>query len=375
MFAALAISCDDLACFTDRKREIAMRSDSKPDRFAPDTTGDTTMIETPYLLFLGDAPDQLAAKVAQGIRDWRPENAVGQFRMDGCKADLGLTDMDLAEAKAAGAKTLVIGVANRGGVISQAWKKVLVMALEEGFDLASGLHNLLRDEPDLLAVAEATGRTLHDVRVPSVTYPVADGKKRTGKRLLAVGTDCSVGKMYATLCMDREMRDRGMKATFRATGQTGILITGEGVPLDAVVADFMAGSIEWLTPDNDPDHWDIIEGQGSLYHVSFSGVTMALIHGGQPDALIVCHEPTRTHMRGLPGYTLPSIGQVSDLALQLAQVANPACKVVGIAVNTQNLGEDEARSYLERVEAEHGLPATDPFRFGAGKLVDALDGI
>ncbi|THH36797.1 DUF1611 domain-containing protein [Aliishimia ponticola] len=333
------------------------------------------MIQTPYLLFLGDAPDPLAAKVAQGIKDWRPDNAVGQFRMDGCKADLGLADMTLQEAKAAGAKTLVIGVANRGGVISQAWKKVLVMALEEGFDLASGLHNLLRDEPDLVAVAEATGRNLFDVRVPAVEYPIANGKKRTGKRVLAVGTDCSVGKMYTGLCIDREMRERGMKSTFRATGQTGILITGDGVPLDAVIADFMAGSIEYLTPDNDPDHWDIIEGQGSLFHVSYSGVTMALIHGGQPDALILSHEPTRAHMRGLPEYQLPSLQQVADMALPLAQVANPDCKVVGISVNTQNMSEAEARDYLAKVEAEMGLPATDPFRFGAGKLVDALEAI
>src|SRR6056297_1086018 len=169
------------------------------------------MIETPYLLFLGDAPDGLAAKVAQGIKDWRPENCVGQFRMPGCNADLGLTDMTLAEASAAGAKTVVIGVANRGGKISQAWKKELVAALEEGFDLASGLHNLLRDEPDLKAVADATGRKLHDVRVPSVTYPIANGEKRGGKRCLAVGTDCSVGKMYTSLCMEREMIARGMK--------------------------------------------------------------------------------------------------------------------------------------------------------------------
>ncbi|WP_294227676.1 N-acetyltransferase DgcN [uncultured Shimia sp.] len=330
------------------------------------------MIETPYLLFLGDAPDQLAAKVAQGIKDWRPDNAVGQFRMEGCKADMGLTDMTLVEARKAGAKTLVIGVANRGGVISQEWKKVLVMALEEGFDLASGLHNLLRDEPDLVAVAEATGRKLHDVRVPEVEFPIANGKKRSGKRVLAVGTDCSVGKMYTALCMDAEMRKRGLKSSFRATGQTGILITGDGVPLDAVIADFMAGSVEWLTPDNDEDHWDHIEGQGSLFHVSYSGVTMALIHGGQPDALILAHEPTRDHMRGLPGYDLPSLTQLRDMALPLAQVGNPACQVVGVSVNTQHMGEDEAKAYLAEVEAEMGLPATDPFRFGAGKLVDAL---
>ncbi|WP_299637631.1 N-acetyltransferase DgcN [uncultured Ruegeria sp.] len=330
------------------------------------------MIETPYLLFLGDAPDQLAAKVAVGIKDWRPENAVGQYRMDGCKADLGLKDMTLTEAKAAGAKTLVIGVANRGGIISQEWKKVLVMALEEGFDLASGLHNLLRDEPDLVAVAEATGRKLHDVRVPEVDYPIANGIKRKGKRCLAVGTDCSVGKMYTAMAMDAEMRKRGMKSTFRATGQTGILITGDGVPLDAVVADFMAGSIEWLTPDNDDDHWDLIEGQGSLFHVSYSGVTMALIHGGQPDALILSHEPTREHMRGLPTYQQPSLETLRDTALALAKVANPDCQVVGVSVNTQHLSEEDATAYLAKIEADMGLPATDPFRFGSGKLVDAL---
>lgn len=330
------------------------------------------MIETPYLLFLGDAPDQLAAKVAVGIKDWRPENAVGQFRMDGCKADLGLKDMDLVEAREAGAKTLVIGVANRGGVISQEWKKILVMALEEGFDLASGLHNLLRDEPDLVAVADATGRKLHDVRIPQIDYPIANGIKRTGKRCLAVGTDCSVGKMYTAMAMDAEMRQRGMKSTFRATGQTGILITGDGVPLDAVVADFMAGSVEWLTPDNDDDHWDLIEGQGSLFHVSYSGVTMALIHGGQPDALILSHEPTREHMRGLPTYSLPTLEDLRDTALALAKVANPACQVVGISVNTQHMSEADATTYVSKLEAEMGLPATDPFRFGAGKLVDAL---
>jgi len=333
------------------------------------------MIETPYLLFLGDAPDQLAAKVAQGIRDWRPESALGQVRMPGCKADLGLPDMTLSEAREAGAKTLVIGVANRGGVIPESWKAELHTALEQGFDLASGLHELLRDEADLVVTARAHGRTLHDVRVPEVAYPIANGVRRTGKRCLAVGTDCSVGKMYTALAMEREMAGRGVKATFRATGQTGILITGDGVPLDAVVADFMAGSIEWLTPDNDADHWDLIEGQGSLFHASFSGVTLALIHGGQPDALILCHEPTRTHMRGLPDYALPSLEQLRDTALPLARIVNPACEVVGISVNTKALGEDEAQAYLEETEKRMGLPTVDPYRYGAARLVGALDGI
>ncbi len=330
------------------------------------------MIKTPYLLFLGDAPDQLAAKVAQGIRDWRPEHAVGQYRMAGCGADLGLADMNLAEARAAGARTLVIGVANRGGMISQAWKQVLVAALEAGFDLASGLHNLLQDEPDLVAAAEATGQALHDVRVPAVDYPIANGRKRRGLRCLAVGTDCSVGKMYTAMAMEREMRARGLKASFRATGQTGILITGEGVPLDAVVADFMAGAVEWLTPDNEPDHWDLIEGQGSLFHASYSGVTMALIHGGAPDALILSHEPTRQHMRGLPDYAPPSLEALRDLALPIARVVNPRARVVGISLNTQHMDEEAARAHVAETEARMGLPTTDPFRFGPGKLVDAL---
>jgi len=333
------------------------------------------MIQTPYLLFLGDAPDQLAAKVAQGIKDWRPQNAVGQYQMPGCGADVGIADMTLDQAKAAGARTLVIGVANRGGVISAAWKQVLLQALAMGFDLASGLHNLLRDEADLVAAARAHGRSLFDVRVPSVAYPIANGVKRTGKRCLAVGTDCSVGKMYTGLAMDIEMQKRGMKSTFRPTGQTGILITGGGVPLDAVVADFMAGAVEYLTPDNDPDHWDHIEGQGSLFHVSYSGVTMALIHGGQPDALVLAHEPTRAHMRGLPGYALPSLEALRDMVLPIARIANPACQIVGVSVNTQHLSEADALAYLAEVEDRMGLPSVDTFRQGAARLVDALEGI
>ena len=330
------------------------------------------MLKTPYLLFLGDAPDQLAAKVAQGIKDWRPEFSLGQLRLPGCKADLGIADMTIAEAKAAGAQTLVVGAANRGGVISDAWIATLVEAIEAGMDIASGLHNLLRDRQELTEAAAKAGTRLYDVRVPSVAYPIADGRKRTGKRCLAVGTDCSVGKMYTALAMEKEMRERGMKASFRATGQTGILITGSGVPLDAVVADFMAGSVEWLTPDNEADHWDLIEGQGSLFHPSYSGVTLALVHGGQADALVLCHEPTRTHMRGLPHYQLPSLEALRDLSLEMARVVNPEVRVVGISINTSGMPVDEAKAYLADVEMRMGLPTVDPFRDGAGRLVDAL---
>ncbi len=330
------------------------------------------MLKTPYLLFLGDAPDALSAKVAQGIKDWRPEFCVGQYRQEGCKADLGLPDMTIAEAVAAGAKTLVVGVANRGGVISEGWNDAFEQALNAGLDIASGLHTLLTENPELVELAKTTGQSLHDVRVPQQAFPIATGVKRSGKRCLAIGTDCSIGKMYTGIAMEKLMLERGMKASFRATGQTGILITGSGIPLDAVVADFMAGSVEWLTPDNDPDHWDLIEGQGSLFHASFSGVTLALVHGGAPDALVLCHEPTRTHMRGLPDYALPSLELLRDTALTLARFVNPNCKVVGVSVNTSALDDEAAKACLQEIEQRMQLPATDPFRYGADRLVDAL---
>lgn len=330
------------------------------------------MLNTPYLLFLGDAPDALSAKVAQGVKDWRPENCVGQFRQEGCQADMGLPDMTIQEAVAAGAKTLIVGVANRGGHISESWNSTFEEALAAGMDIASGLHNLLTDNPKLVELAAQHGQSLFDVRVPQVDFPIANGKKRSGKRCLAVGTDCSVGKMYTAMAMEKTMRERNMNATFRATGQTGILITGGGIPLDAVVADFMAGAVEWLTPDNDDDHWDLIEGQGSLFHASYSGVTMALVHGGAPDALVLCHEPTRAHMRGLPDYELPSLELLRDTALTLARFVNPNCEVVGISVNTAALGEDEAVALLKEIEDRMQLPCVDPFRHGADRLVDAL---
>ena len=330
------------------------------------------MIKKPYLLFLGDAPDRLAAKVAQGIRDWRPDDVVGQLRMAGCAADLRIPDLTIEEARSAGAQTMVIGVANRGGVIAESWKSALEQALAAGMDLASGLHSHLNDDRQIAAAAQRYGRALHDVRRPPVDYPIANGRKRTGKRCLAVGTDVSVGKMYVSLAMQREMLRRGHKATFRATGQTGILVEGSGVPLDAVVADFMAGAVEWLTPDNDDDHWDFIEGQGSLFHASYSGVTLALVHGGQPDALVLSHEPGRAHMRGLPGYQLPTLDSLRELSLTMARIVNPSCKAIGVAVNTSSLSDEEAKQCLAAAEERTGLPATDPIRFGVGPLVDAL---
>ncbi|PWI33368.1 DUF1611 domain-containing protein [Vibrio albus] len=327
-------------------------------------------LQKPYLLFLGDAADPLAAKVAQGIKQWHPEYCVGQFRLESCQADCGLEDMTIEAAAKAGAKTLVIGVANRGGIISEEWISVLKEALEAGMDLASGLHNRLNDIPELVEVANRAGRKLFDVRYPTQSYPVANGKKRSGKRLLTVGTDCSVGKMYTSLAIEKEMNAQGINVDFRATGQTGILISGNGVSVDCVVADFIAGAIEAISPDNTDDHWDILEGQGSLFHPSFAGVTTGLIHGSQADALVLCHEPTRTHMRGVPEYSLPSIQECMAANLATARLTNPAAHFVGISVNTSQLEEAEALALMDKIETETGLPTVDPFRQGVSRIVE-----
>jgi uncharacterized NAD-dependent epimerase/dehydratase family protein len=329
-------------------------------------------LRTPYLLFIGDAPDQLAAKTAAGIAFWRPEISLGQFRLPGCNADLGIPDMTIEEAAAAGVKTVIVGTTNRGGVLGEGWEGLLVRALELGMDLASGLHHRLTDIPALRDSAARLGRDIADVRHPTREFAVGNGVKRPGKRLLTVGTDCSIGKMFTALALEKEMKARGFKADFRATGQTGIFIAGDGVSIDAVVSDFVSGSVEWLCPANDPDHWDLVEGQGSLFHASYAGVTLGLIHGAQPDALVVCHEPTRLHMRGLPSYKLPDLELCIDRNVEAAQLTNPAARCVGISVNTSAMDAGAARDYLRRTEDELGLPVVDPVRAGVGAIVDRL---
>ena len=329
-------------------------------------------IEHPYLMFLGDAPDQLAAKVAAGVAHWRPDWCKGQLRLDGCKADLKLPDMTMEEAAAAGIKTVVVGVANRGGVIGKTWVEQLVKALDLGMDVAAGLHNKVADVPEIAEAAKRNGRQLFDVRHPTRSFDVAAGSRRPGKRLLAVGTDCSVGKMYTALAMEQEMKAQGMKASFRATGQTGIFIAGDGVSVDAVVADFISGCVEWLCPANEEDHWDVVEGQGSLFHASFAGVSLGLLHGAQADALILCHEPTRAHMRGLPDFQLPDLAECMEVNLTMARMVNPDARFVGICVNTSGLGEEEAKTYLAGLEQRFELPAVDPVRDGVARIAANL---
>jgi uncharacterized NAD-dependent epimerase/dehydratase family protein len=332
------------------------------------------LIEHPYLLFLGDAADQLAAKTADGVACWRPDWCVGQLRLPGCDADVSLPDLTLEEGRRAGARTLIVGVANRGGLISDVWMETLLAALDAGYDIASGLHNRLARLPRLAERAEALGRALVDVRYPQVELKVGNGHPRTGRRLLTVGTDCSCGKMFTSLAIEQQLLEEGGKATFRATGQTGILIAGDGIAVDAVISDFIAGAAEWLTPANDEDHWDVIEGQGSLFHASYAGVSLGLLHGARADALVMCHEPTRRHMRGLPDAPLPGLMECIALNESCGRLTNPKCRVVGLSLNTSALADAEADRVLRAAEDETGLPAVDAYRHGAARLVAALPG-
>jgi uncharacterized NAD-dependent epimerase/dehydratase family protein len=329
------------------------------------------LVKAPYLMFLGDVSDQLAAKTAQGIVDWRPEWCLGQLRLPGCKADLGIPDMTIESAIAHGAKTLIVGVANAGGVLPDHWTDVIVAAIAAGMDVASGLHTRLGSKPAIKAAAEKHGRNLTDVRHSTETFATGKGTKRPGLRLLTIGTDCSVGKKYTALALEKAMRARGLDADFRATGQTGVFISGRGVAIDAVVADFISGAAEWIAPDAAPGHWDLIEGQGSLFHPSFAGVTLGLLHGAQPDAFVVCHEPTRTNMRGVM-HPLPTIAEVIERTILCGKLTNPAIRPVGIAINTEKLAEDAAAAFIAETERALGLPTTDPIRFGVEAIVDRM---
>jgi uncharacterized NAD-dependent epimerase/dehydratase family protein len=326
----------------------------------------------PYLLFLGDARDVLAAKTATGIFAWRPAWCVGQLRLPGCRAVLPLPETTASEAAALGARTLVIGVANAGGEIPDRWTDALASALEAGLDVASGLHDRLSDNPRLRGLAAEHGRLLIDVRHPDRRFAVGTGEPRSGRRLLTVGTDCSVGKMFTALALEREMRARGLATDFRATGQTGLFIAGEGVAVDAVVADFISGAVEWLTPAQPADHWDVIEGQGSLSHPSYAGVSLGLLHGAQAEALVMCHEPTRPHMRGLPGRPLPDLAASIDANEAAARLTNPRARCIGVAVNTSALGAEAADTCLADLNLTLRLPCVDPMRGGVGALVDRL---
>jgi len=295
------------------------------------------------------------------------------LRFPGCTVDLGVPDLTIAEAVKAGVGSLLIGVAPVGGSVPAQWWQVMEEAALAGLDIVCGLHLKLADNPSIVAAAKRSGVRLIDVRVPPARLPVGTGLKRSGKRVLMVGSDCAIGKKYTALALDQAMREAGMKSTFRASGQTGIMIAGEGIPIDAVVADFISGAAELLSPDNDDDHWDVIEGQGSLFHPGYSGVSLGLLHGSQPDALVVCHDATRTAVSGWEHYALPTVAECIELHQVVGRRTNPRIRCVGISVNTSGLSEHARSEYLSNLSTEAGLPCVDPLIEGCGAIVNYIN--
>jgi uncharacterized NAD-dependent epimerase/dehydratase family protein len=330
-------------------------------------------LPAPYLLFLGDTVEAGFAKTAFGLRDWAGDRCIGEYALPAAQVSTGLPRLTPAEAAARGAKAVVIGVANQGGVIPPAWLPALVEALEAGLDIVAGMHARLADIPVLRDTAARLGRSLIDLRVPPPSLPIASGHKRSGRRLLTVGTDCALGKKYTALAVARGLAARGVDATFRASGQTGIMIAGSGIAIDAVVADFAAGAAELLSPDAAPDHLDVIEGQGSLFHPAYAPVSLALLHGSQPDLFVVCHQPGRTAILGHAHYPVPSIEQVIEQTVMAGKLTNPAIRCAGISLNTGGMTGEEADAVVAETTLRLGLPAADPIRGGPAfeQLLDA----
>ncbi|MEO5611451.1 MAG: DUF1611 domain-containing protein [Sphingomicrobium sp.] len=327
---------------------------------------------SPYLLFLGDTVEPGFAKTAFGLRDWAPERCIGELALPGAMVTTGLPSLRPREAFERGARALLIGVATRGGQVPDRWLPTLMEALGAGLDIVSGMHDRLGAIPSLANEAKRLGRRLIDVRIPPDGIPIGSGRKRSGKRLLTVGTDCALGKKYTALAIARGLAARGLDVDFRATGQTGIMIAGAGIPIDAVVSDFVAGAAELLSPDAAPDHLDVIEGQGSLFHPSYAAVTLGLLHGSQPDLLVVCHDPVRQEILGMPGYPLPSIEQVIEQTVALGRLTNPAIRCCGVSLNTSALSNDAVAEVIDATARRLGLPVADPVRgIGLAALLDA----
>lgn len=270
---------------------------------------------------------------------------------------------------------LLIGIAPQGGQLPEAWRGTIRRAIERGMEIWSGLHTFIGDDPELRALAEHRGVAIHDLRRPPAELPVAAGRVRSvaATVVLTVGSDCNIGKMTAALQMRDGLTGRGHRVAFAGTGQTGILIDGAGIAVDAVIADFIAGAAERLVLES-ARRADIVlvEGQGSVVHPGYSGVTLGLIHGSLPHAMVMCHQPSRTTVTNNPWLKLPRLGQLIELHEALVRHLRPA-PVIAVSLNTFDLSERKAKAAVRSIERETGLPTTDPVRFDPEPIVDAID--
>jgi uncharacterized NAD-dependent epimerase/dehydratase family protein len=270
--------------------------------------------------------------------------------------------------------TALVGVATQGGRFPPAWRELLRASIAKGLDLENGLHEFLTDDPELTELARRHGVELRDLRMPPADLDVPTGRnlELAAQVVLTVGSDCAIGKMTVSLELDREAQRRGLRSVFVPTGQTGIAIAGWGISVDAVVSDFLAGAAERLVVEG-AERGELlwVEGQGALLHPAYSGVTLGLIHGSAPHAYVLCHQAGETVIEGFPEHPLPPLAELVELHERASLTARPA-RVACIALNTRALDDDGARAAIAAAEDETGLPADDPVRFGAAKLLEAV---
>ncbi|HUR94347.1 MAG TPA: DUF1611 domain-containing protein [Gemmatimonadales bacterium] len=343
----------------------------------------------PRFLIVADGDfEPMTSKTANSVIRFRPERTVGV--LDRQKAGRTVQDVlgfggalpvvgSMREGLALGPTAILIGIAPQGGRMPAEWRAWLAEALDHGCDLWSGLHTFLGDDPLLADLARTRGRKIFDLRKPPADLPIASGLAKTVDPLivLTVGTDCNVGKMTAQLKLTDRLNERGVRTRFVATGQTGIMIEGWGIAVDAVVADFIAGAAERLVLEGAKDaDVVLVEGQGSLNHPGYSGVTLGLLHGSCPDALILCHQSTREYIgdyRQAAWLRIPPLTEYIRLYETVGSAVHPT-KVIGISLNTYDMSDEDALRACEAAARETGLPATDPVRFDPAPLVDAIAG-
>jgi uncharacterized NAD-dependent epimerase/dehydratase family protein len=329
------------------------------------------------ILAEGRSSDPHYGKTAYGVLRYRPEQVVAI--LDSTRAGAEQNGFPVvatvADAVRFNPTVALVGVATQGGRFPPAWRELLSDAIAAGLDVENGLHEFITRDDELMALARENGVELRDLRLPpdGLNVPTGANLAHTATTVLTVGSDCAIGKMTVSLELDREARRRGIPSEFVPTGQTGIAIAGWGISVDAVVSDFIAGAAEQLVVEGIERGGELlfVEGQGSLLHPAYSGVTLGLIHGSAPHAYVLCHQAGQTVVDDDDRFPMPRLAELVDLHERMSLLARPA-RVLAIALNTRSLDVDAARRAIGAAEGETGLPADDPVRFGAEKLVDAL---
>ncbi len=326
----------------------------------------------------GRSGDPHYGKTGRGVIRYRPDDVVAVLDSQGREAELLGYPLvrSVAEALPYEPTAALVGVATAGGRFPPAWRDLLKECVAAGLDIENGLHEFIGDDPELAVLAATHGVELRDLRKapPGLDIPSGANLEHGATTILTVGSDCAIGKMTVALELDRETRRRGIHSEFVPTGQTGIAIAGWGISVDAVVSDFIAGAAERLVVEGVERGGEVlfVEGQGSVLHPAYSGVTMGLIHGSAPHAYVLCHQAGQRFVEEDERFPIPPLSELVDLHERLSLLARPA-KVLAVALNTRLLDEDEARAAVEAFAAETGLPTDDPVRFGPGRLVDALE--